>query len=213
MAADHEKVSAMADVPWLNAREQRAWRAFLDVTRELPAELNRQLTRDAGLSGADYALLVPLSEASEGRLRPRDLGRQVDWDRSRLSHQIRRMQERGLVVREECCTDGRGAFIVLTDRGRDAITSAAPDHVRSVRRFFLTSWSPRRSRPSSRFMTECWTVSEMRAATAVWRRTRPEAFLYAAGEQIFGENLGLRVGAGANRVGRAEVPVRSRGGG
>ena len=90
----------MADVPWLNAREQRAWRTFLEVTRELPAELNRQLTRDAGLSGADYALLVPLSETSEGRLRPRDLGRQVDWDRSRLSHQIRRMQERGLVVRE-----------------------------------------------------------------------------------------------------------------
>jgi DNA-binding MarR family transcriptional regulator len=142
MVADHEKVSAMAKVPWLDAREQRAWRAFLDVARELETELNRQLTRDAGLSGADYALLVPLSEASEGRLRPRDLGRQVDWDRSRLSHQIRRMQERGLVVREECCTDGRGAFVVLTERGRAAITSAAPDHVRSVRRFFFDVLQP-----------------------------------------------------------------------
>ncbi|MGH3905635.1 MAG: MarR family winged helix-turn-helix transcriptional regulator [Pseudonocardiaceae bacterium] len=129
-------------VPWLDAREQRAWRAFLDVRRELPTELNRQLTRDAGLSGADYALLVPLSEAPEGRMRPRDLGRQVDWDRSRLSHQIRRMQERGLVVREECCTDGRGAFVVLTDRGREAIESAAPDHVRSVRRFFFDVLQP-----------------------------------------------------------------------
>jgi DNA-binding MarR family transcriptional regulator len=89
----------MAEAPWLDAREQRAWRAFLDVCRELLAELNRQLTRDAGLSGADYELLVPLSETPEGRMRPRDLGRQVDWDRSRLSHQIRRMQERGLVVR------------------------------------------------------------------------------------------------------------------
>jgi DNA-binding MarR family transcriptional regulator len=142
MVADHEKVSAMAEVPWLDAREQRAWRAFIDLTRELPAELNRQLTRDAGLSGADYALLVPLSEAADGRIRPRDLGRAVDWDRSRLSHQIRRMQERGLVVREECCTDGRGAFVVLTDRGRDAITSAAPDHVRSVRRFFFDVLQP-----------------------------------------------------------------------
>lgn len=127
----------MAEVPWLNAQEQRAWRAFLDVRRELLAELNRQLIRNAGLSGADYELLVPLSEAAEGRMRPRDLSRRVDWDRSRLSHQIRRMQERGLVVREECCTDGRGAFIVLTDRGREAIESAAPDHVRSVRHFFL----------------------------------------------------------------------------
>jgi DNA-binding MarR family transcriptional regulator len=142
MIADHEKVSAMAEVPWLDAREQRAWRAFLDVARELEAELNRQLTRDAGLSGADYALLVPLSETSESRMRPRDLGRQVDWDRSRLSHQLRRMQERGLLVREECCTDGRGAFVVLTDRGRDAIKSAAPDHVRSVRRFFFDVLQP-----------------------------------------------------------------------
>lgn len=142
MVADQEKVPAMAEVPWLDAREQRAWRAFLDVARELEAQLNRQLTRDAGLSAADYALLVPLSEASESRMRPRDLGRQVDWDRSRLSHQLRRMQERGLIVREECCTDGRGAFVILTDRGRDAITSAAPDHVRSVRRFYFDVLQP-----------------------------------------------------------------------
>jgi DNA-binding MarR family transcriptional regulator len=142
MIADHKKVSAMADAPWLDAGEQRAWRAFIDVTRELLAELNGQLSRDASLSGADYALLVPLSEAPEGRLRPRDLSRQVDWDRSRLSHQIRRMQERGLVVREECCTDGRGAFVVLTDRGRDAIKSAAPGHVHSVRRFFFDVLQP-----------------------------------------------------------------------
>lgn len=132
----------MAEPPWLDAREQRAWRAFLDVRRELLAELTRQLTRDAGLSGADYELLVPLSETPEGRMRPRDLGRRVDWDRSRLSHQIRRMQERGLVVREECCTDGRGAFVLLTDRGWEAIKSAAPDHVRSVRRFFFDVLAP-----------------------------------------------------------------------
>ncbi|MBV9140647.1 MAG: MarR family transcriptional regulator [Pseudonocardiales bacterium] len=132
----------MAEAPWLDAREQRAWRAFLDVRRELLAELARQLTRHAGLSGADYELLVPLSETPEGRMRPRDLGRRVDWDRSRLSHQIRRMQERGLVVREECCTDGRGAFVLLTDRGWEAITSAAPDHVRSVRRLFFDVLQP-----------------------------------------------------------------------
>lgn len=132
----------MADIPWLDARQQRAWRAFLDVRRELLAELDRQLNRDAGLSGADYELLVPLSEASGQRMRPRDLGRRVDWDRSRLSHQIRRMQERGLVMREECCTDGRGAFVVLTDRGREAIESAAPGHVRSVRSLFIDVLQP-----------------------------------------------------------------------
>jgi DNA-binding MarR family transcriptional regulator len=140
--SDHEEVPDMAEAPWLDAGEQRAWRAFLDVRRELLAELNRRLSREAGLSGADYELLVPLSETPEGRLRPRDLGRRVLWDRSRLSHQIRRMQERGLVVREECCTDGRGAFIVLTDQGRQAIESAAPDHVRSVRHLFLDALQP-----------------------------------------------------------------------
>ncbi|MGH3751139.1 MAG: MarR family winged helix-turn-helix transcriptional regulator [Pseudonocardiaceae bacterium] len=132
----------MAEPLWLNTREQQAWRAFLDVRRELLAELNRQLTRDAGLSGADYELLAPLSEASDGRMRPVDLARQVDWDRSRLSHQITRMQERGLVRREECCTDARGAFVVLTDHGRKVIESAAPGHVRSVRHFFLDLLQP-----------------------------------------------------------------------
>lgn len=141
-AAGNLPVSVMAEIPWLDDREQRAWRAFLDVRRELLAALNRQLDRDAGLSGADYELLVPLSEASGQRMRPRDLGRRVDWDRSRLSHQLRRMQERGLVIREECYTDGRGAFIVLTDRGREAIEAAAPDHVRTVRRLFIDVLQP-----------------------------------------------------------------------
>ena len=91
----------MAEARWLDEREARLWRAYRDLTRDLQRAFDRQLERDAGLSGADYALLVPLSEAPDGVVRMRDLGRAVGWDRSRLSHQVRRMEQRGLVSREE----------------------------------------------------------------------------------------------------------------
>ena len=99
--------------------------------------MDRQLVHDAGLSGAEYALLVPLSEAPGGRLRARDLGATVGWDRSRISHQLSRMEHRGLVTREPCPDDARGSIVRLTPAGRSAIEAAAPNHVTTVRRFFL----------------------------------------------------------------------------
>jgi DNA-binding MarR family transcriptional regulator len=99
--------------------------------------LDRQLVHDAGLSGAEYALLVPLSEAPGGRLRARDLGAMVGWDRSRISHQLSRMEQRGLVAREPCRDDARGSIVRLTTAGRSAIEAAAPNHVATVRHFFL----------------------------------------------------------------------------
>jgi DNA-binding MarR family transcriptional regulator len=110
--------------------------------RQLRSALNRQLTRDAGLSAADYELLVPLSETPGQRLRARDLGREVDWEKSRLSHHIGRMERRGLVERQECPADARGAFIRLTEEGRRAMEAAAPDHVETVRRYFIDLLSP-----------------------------------------------------------------------
>lgn len=89
------------------------------------------------LSGAEYAVLVPLSEAAEGVLRARDLGRMIDWDRTRLSHQVTRMEKRGLVAREDCVDDARGSMVRLTAAGRAAIDAAAPDHVETVRRYFF----------------------------------------------------------------------------
>jgi DNA-binding MarR family transcriptional regulator len=122
---------------WLDEREAHAWRAFLDLRRRIEAVINQQLTRDAGLSSVDYELLVPLSESPDGVLRARDLGRMVGWERSRLSHQITRMEKRGLVVREDCAVDARGSMVRLTDAGRAAIESAAPEHVQTVRRHFF----------------------------------------------------------------------------
>lgn len=127
----------MDEARWLDEREARAWRGMIGVLPRLTAVLERQLVQDAGLSAADYTLLVPLSEAPDEVLRARDLGRMVGWARSRISHQVIRMEKRGLVVREECDEDARGSMVRLTDAGRTAIVAAAPAHVAAVRRYFI----------------------------------------------------------------------------
>jgi DNA-binding MarR family transcriptional regulator len=127
---------------WLDADQQRAWRAFLSLQGRLNARLNRQLQADSGLSLADYDVLVQLTDAPDGRLRPFELQRFLQWEQSRLSHHLSRMARRGLVTREECTADGRGAEIVLTDAGRGAIEAAAPGHVDTVRRLFFEGLSP-----------------------------------------------------------------------
>lgn len=126
---------------WLDEREARVWQAYLAVNRELNSALERQLVRDSGLSNADYALLVPLSEAVDGVVRSRELGALVGWERSRLSHQIGRMEKRGLVTREECAEDARGSMVRLTPAGRAAMESAAPGHVATVRRYVFDGLS------------------------------------------------------------------------
>ncbi|MCT2581806.1 MarR family winged helix-turn-helix transcriptional regulator [Actinophytocola gossypii] len=127
----------MAETRWLDEREARAWRGVIGVLQRLIAALERELVRDAGLSGAEYTLLVPLSEAPDGVVRARDLGRMVGWERSRVSHQVSRMEKRGLVAREECGEDARGSMVRLTDAGRASIVAAAPAHVAAVRRYFI----------------------------------------------------------------------------
>lgn len=126
---------------WLSAPEQRAWVAFLDLWRKLGAGMERQLA-GSGVSGADYQLLVPLAEPPEGPWRPRELASATGWDRSRLAHQLRRMEQRGLITREDCADDGRGTLIRLTDTGRDALRRAAPGHVEWVRTHFIDLLSP-----------------------------------------------------------------------
>jgi DNA-binding MarR family transcriptional regulator len=119
---------------WLTADDQRAWRAYLRAGTLLTARLNRQLQADSGLSLAEYEVLVQLSEAPDGKLRPFQLGLVLDWEQSRLSHLLSRMTRRGFVIRQDCPGDRRGSEVVLTRRGRTAIESAAPGHVAAVRR-------------------------------------------------------------------------------
>jgi DNA-binding MarR family transcriptional regulator len=118
---------------WLTEEEQRAWRGLLRMTSQLNARLNRQLLQDYGVSLADYDVLVVLSEAAEGRLRVFEVADALAWEQSRVSHQLARMQRRGLVAREGCASDARGAFAVLVEAGRAAIERAAPAHVETVR--------------------------------------------------------------------------------
>lgn len=131
----------MTEPRWLDAREAHLWQSYRDAYRELTGALETRLLSNCGLSGADYALLHPLSTSKCGVLRTRDLGRSIGWERSRLSHQVSRMERRGLVVREECEADARGSMVRLTELGRKAIEAAAPDHVDAVRTYLLDKLS------------------------------------------------------------------------
>lgn len=132
-----------SDDPWLTEPEQRAWRDWLAVSSQLPAALHRQLQRDSPLSLQDFEVLVHLTETGVNRLRVADLAQVLQWERSRLSHHVKRMEKRGLVVREECPDDGRGAFVVLTDDGLAAIRQAAPGHAQTVKDLVFSSLTKR----------------------------------------------------------------------
>ena len=125
-----------ADAPWLTAEEQQLWRAHLEVSRLLMYQLEREL-QPYGLATNDYTILVELSEAPMRRMRMTDLATATLQSKSRLSHQITRMEAAGLVVREDCAGDRRGLYAVLTDQGWEMMRRLAPAHVRSVRNHFI----------------------------------------------------------------------------
>ena len=122
---------------WLTDDEQRVWRTYLRMSSLLPAALNRELQQDSGLTLPEYEVLVQLSETPQHRLRPFQICEALNWEQSRLSHQLTRMERRGLVTRQECEADGRGAFIELSSAGAEAIRAAAPRHVTAVRRLIF----------------------------------------------------------------------------
>lgn len=127
----------MTSQRWLNDDEQRAWRLFLAMQAGLSARMSRDLQRTSGLSLADYDVLVNLGDTDDKRLRAFELGQILQWEQSRLSHHLARMERRGLVERESCPDDRRGSFVVLTDEGRVRLAGAAPAHVDTVRSVFF----------------------------------------------------------------------------
>jgi len=130
-----------ARTPWLDDDQQRTWRSWLAANAQLWPAVGRDLQRDSQLSLPDFDVLVQLTESDEGRVRVAGLARALQWERSRLSHHVSRMERRGLVQREECADDGRGAWVVVTSAGRSAIEQAAPEHVRTVRRLVFDALS------------------------------------------------------------------------
>lgn len=128
----------MADeAPPLDEDELHTWISWLRLSAELPSALHRQLQADSDLTLQDYDVLVQLSEACGQHLRVSALARAVHWERSRLSHHIKRMEARGLVERSVCDDDGRGNLVALTPAGLDALRQAAPGHLRAVRELFF----------------------------------------------------------------------------
>lgn len=127
----------MVEVEWLSEREERAWRGLQLMQMRLERELARQLAADSGLSYPDYLVLVALTDLPDGRMRLFELGSFLGWEKSRLSHHVSRMEKRGLVEKEPCDDDRRGAFVVITTQGRAEIEAAAPGHLAAVRRLFI----------------------------------------------------------------------------
>lgn len=119
----------------------RVWRAYLETAEALRARLARRLQDEASLSAADYEVLLTLSESATRRLRSSELAARVGWERSRLSHHLGRMEERGLIRREACAEDGRGAEVVLSDAGAKAFRAGSIPHLLAVRELFLDAFT------------------------------------------------------------------------
>ena len=127
---------------WLTEDEQKSWRAWLSASHLLNDRLSRELQERHGITIADYEILVRLSEVPDRRMRMSELASATLSSRSRLSHQIDRMERAGFVERQVCDDDRRGSFAVMTDQGWHALVDAAPDHVEGVRVHLVDQLSP-----------------------------------------------------------------------
>ncbi|MBB5914509.1 DNA-binding MarR family transcriptional regulator [Nocardia transvalensis] len=132
----------MADPRWLDEEERRAWMAFLTAAGSLNRRLDQQLERDAGLSHLQYEILVRLADAPDRELRMSELASALVDSRSKLTYQIDRLEQSGLVRRRQCPTDMRAVYAVLTEAGQRALERAAPGHVAAVRELFFDVLTP-----------------------------------------------------------------------
>jgi DNA-binding MarR family transcriptional regulator len=131
-------MNAMAQRVWLTATQQRTWLNYMGVYHRLEYEMNRQLQADFGVSLADYTVMNALSNEPGRRLQSSSLATRIGWERSRLSHQLRRMETRRLVERIASGVDGRATDAKLTPQGWRLLQSAAPKHVAWVRTLFFS---------------------------------------------------------------------------
>ena len=127
---------------WLSADQQQAWRSMVSMHTRLHAHLGRELQATSDLSYADFVVLVQLTDAEDDRARISELADQLQWERSRLSHHLKRMEARALIERTSCPEDGRGQYVSVTPIGRAAIEQAAPEHVTLVRSLVFEDMTP-----------------------------------------------------------------------
>lgn len=127
----------MTDASSIDDADLQVWRSFLMMRRQLDRALEQRLQEDAGISGADFEVLMTLNSARERQLRARDLTELLGWEKSRVSHQVTRMAARGLVERQDCPTDLRGTWVVLLPAGRRAALRAMRGHNQELNRLFF----------------------------------------------------------------------------
>jgi DNA-binding MarR family transcriptional regulator len=127
---------------WLNEEEQRHWRAYITMVALLQERLGQELQRAHELSIQDYEILVRLSESANHSIRMSELADLTQASRSRLTHQIDRLERLGYIRRERAASDNRGRLAILTDEGMAALVAAAPTHVEGVRTHLLDQLSP-----------------------------------------------------------------------
>jgi DNA-binding MarR family transcriptional regulator len=130
----------------MTSTELAVWRSLLDTTGELRKTLGTQLLQDSSLSPADYQVLLALSEATGRRLRSSELAASIDWERSRLSHHLGRMERRGLIRRDDCASDNRGAEVSLTEDGAAVFRRATAPHMRAIKKHFADALTPEQFR-------------------------------------------------------------------
>jgi DNA-binding MarR family transcriptional regulator len=126
----------------LTTGELAVWRALVDTTAQLRTILGARLLQDTGLTPADYQVLLALSETRRRRMRSSRLASAIDWERSRLSHHLARMERRGLIGRDDCATDSRGAEVFMTEAGADAFRRATAPHARAIKQHFADALTP-----------------------------------------------------------------------
>ena len=131
---------------WLEGIEAEAWLRLIGVIIRLPAAMDTQLQRDAGLSHFEYIVMVNLSNAADHVLRMSQLAAQCHSSLSRLSHVVARLERRGWLTREPCPDDGRATLATLTDAGFAKLAAAAPGHVEAVRSFVIDALDPEQLR-------------------------------------------------------------------
>lgn len=135
-------MAPMSTVSEVSAADWELWRSFRSMNQQLSRALDRQLQHDAGISQADYGILLALSEAPDRRLRTGELGELLAWEKSRVSHQVARMEARGLVKRTECADDLRGTWVTLETEGRRSLLSAMREHAAAIRDLFFDELEP-----------------------------------------------------------------------
>jgi DNA-binding MarR family transcriptional regulator len=120
----------------LSPQELRVWHAFIFMNEDVMGRVGRDIAQATELSGSEFGVLSRLAAVSKGEMRQQALATLMSWDKSRLSHQLTRMQERGLIERRPI--DGKTVLVVLTNLGREKLDAARPIHAASVRRNLLS---------------------------------------------------------------------------